>query len=101
LWEVFVNLVGKHGHAEAERRMLLYVVGGLEQTPSRPTFLEARDGIVDTASALAPEDLPEIWAGFAKRGMGDGAVAPQRNSSELTGVVESFVPAVPPPNPTG
>jgi extracellular elastinolytic metalloproteinase len=101
LWEVFVNLVGKHGHAEAERRMLLYVVGGLEQTPSRPTFLEARDGIVDTASALAPEDLPEIWAGFAKRGMGAGAVAPPRNSFELTGVVESFVPAVPPPNPTG
>lgn len=101
LWEVFVNLVDKHGHAEAERRMLLYVVGGLELTPSRPTFLEARDGIVDTVTALGPEDLPEIWAGFAKRGMGAGAVAPPRNSIELTGVVESFVPAVLLPNPTG
>jgi extracellular elastinolytic metalloproteinase len=97
LWEVFVNLVGKHGHAEAERRMLLYVVGGLEQTPSRPTFLVARDGIVDTATATGPEDLPEIWAGFAKRGMGEGAVAPPQNSSELTGVVESFVPPAAPP----
>jgi extracellular elastinolytic metalloproteinase len=100
LWEVFVNLVGKHGHAEAERRMLLYVVGGLELTPSRPTFLGARDGIRDAATAAGPEDLPEIWAGFAKRGMGDGAVAPPQNSIDLTGVVESFQPpAAAPPGP--
>jgi extracellular elastinolytic metalloproteinase len=90
LWDVFVNLVGKHGHAEAERRMLQYVVGGLELTPSRPTFLQARDGILAAATAIGPEDLGEIWAGFAKRGMGVGAVAPPQNSSEMTGVVESF-----------
>src|SRR5262249_55976696 len=35
LWEVFVNLVGKHGHAEAEKRVLRYVIGGLKQTPAR------------------------------------------------------------------
>ena len=35
LWEVFVNLVAKHGHAEAERRMLEYVIGGLKLTPMR------------------------------------------------------------------
>ncbi|HET9710970.1 MAG TPA: M36 family metallopeptidase, partial [Pyrinomonadaceae bacterium] len=28
LWEVFVNLVAKHGHAAAEKRMLAYVIGG-------------------------------------------------------------------------
>lgn len=90
LWDVFVGLVDKHGHDEGEERMLLLVVGGLELTPSRPTFLEARDGIVSAATALHPEDLPEIWAGFARRGMGAAAVAPDRNSSDLTGVVESF-----------
>jgi len=92
LWEVFVNLVGKHGHEEAERRMLRYVVGGLELTASRPTFLHARDGIIAAATALEPGDLAEIRAGFAKRGMGAGAVAPAQNSIDLTGVVESFVP---------
>ncbi|MDQ0767943.1 extracellular elastinolytic metalloproteinase [Pseudarthrobacter defluvii] len=92
LWEVFVNLVAKHGHGEAERLVLLDVVGGLKLTPSRPTFLQARDGIISAAAALNPDDLPDIWAGFAKRGMGVGAVAPAQNSTDLTGVTESFDP---------
>ena len=91
LWEVFVNLVVKHGHEEAERRILLDVIGGLKLTASRPTFLHARDGIISAVTALNPDDLPDVWAGFGKRGMGVGAVAPAQNSTDLTGVVESFV----------
>lgn len=90
LWEIFVNLVAKHGHAEAERRMLLYVIGGLKQTPARPTFTQARDGMIAAVTVLDPADLMEVWAGFAKRGLGKGAVSPPSNSSSLTGVVESF-----------
>jgi extracellular elastinolytic metalloproteinase len=94
LWEVFVNLVAKHGHTEGERRMLDYVVGGLKLTPSRPTCTQARDAIITTVSVLDASDLVPVWAGFAKRGMGDGAVSPPSSSSSLTGVVESFtVPA--------
>ena len=92
LWEVFVNLVAKHGHAEAERRVLAYVIGGLKLTPPSPTFVQARDGIISAVSAMAPGDLPQVRAGFAKRGMGSGAVAPPSNSSTLSGVVESFTP---------
>jgi extracellular elastinolytic metalloproteinase len=90
LWEVFVNLVAKHGHTEAEDRMLKYVVGGLKLTPISPTFTQARDAIIMAVSALHPEDLAEVWAGFAKRGMGVGAVSPSAASTSLTGVVESF-----------
>jgi extracellular elastinolytic metalloproteinase len=90
LWEVFVNLVAKHQHEEAEKRMLTYVIGGLKLTPPRPTFTQARDGIITAASALNPEDLPEVWAGFAKRGMGVDAVPPPSSSTSLAGVVESF-----------
>ena len=90
LWEVFVNLVAKHGHEKAERLVLLDVIGGLKLTPSRPTFLHARDGIISAAAALNPDDLPDIWAGFAKRGMGVGAVGPGQNSTDLDGVTESF-----------
>lgn len=90
LWEVFVNLVSKHGHAEAEARMLKYVVGGLKLTPNAPTFTQARDAIIAAVTALHPEDLGAAWGGFAKRGMGVGAVAPPATSRELTGVVESF-----------
>jgi hypothetical protein len=90
LWDVFVNLVAKHQHAEAEKRMLAYVIGGLKLTPPRPTFTQARDAIIAAVSALDAGDLPQIWAGFAKRGMGNGAGSPPSDSSSLAGVVESF-----------
>jgi len=90
LWEVFVNLVGAHGHAIGEKRMLQYVVGGLKLTPANPTFLQARNAVLSAAGALQPADVPLIWKGFAKRGMGKDAVAPAATSTSLTGVVESF-----------
>jgi extracellular elastinolytic metalloproteinase len=90
LWEVFVNLVALHGHAEGERRMLEYVIGGLKLTPSMPTFTQARDGILTAVSALDPGDLPDVWRGFAKRGMGVGAASPPATSTSLAGVVEDF-----------
>ena len=90
LWEVFVRLVGTHGHAEAEERMLRYVIGGMKQTPNNPTFTEARDGVLAAVAALHPEDLSDVWTGFARRGMGKGAVSPARFSSDFNGVVESF-----------
>ncbi|MEX5716949.1 M36 family metallopeptidase [Geodermatophilus maliterrae] len=90
LWEVFVGLVARHGHAEAERRVLDHVIGGLKLTPSMPTFTQARDGVLDAVAALDPGDLADVWAGFAKRGMGVGAVSPPATSTSLAGVVESF-----------
>ena len=90
LWEMFVNLAAAHGHEEAERRMLLYLVNGLKLTPSNPTFTQARDATIDAIQNLGPEDEPLAWKGFAKRGMGKGAQSPPATSSSLTGVVESF-----------
>lgn len=90
LWEVFVNLVAAHGHATAEPLMLKYVIGGLKLTPSQPTFVQARDAIVSAATALQPADVPLIWKGFAKRGMGKNAKAPPSSSRSLTEVVENF-----------
>jgi len=90
LWEVFVNLVKKYEHMEAERQMLTYVIGGLKITPSSPTYIEARDAIISAVTALNPENLPAIWKGFAKRGMGIDAVSPSSTSRNLRNVVESF-----------
>jgi extracellular elastinolytic metalloproteinase len=92
LWEVFVNLVAKHQHAKAEELMLAYVIGGLKNTPLRPTFTQARDAIITAVSSLDPGDLPQVRAGFAKRGMGAGAVSPPASSTSLSGVIESFTP---------
>jgi extracellular elastinolytic metalloproteinase len=63
LWEVFVNLVQAHGHETAEPRMLKYVVGGLKLTPSSPTFLQARDGIISAAPLCTPRTCR--WSGRA------------------------------------
>ncbi|MGH3565049.1 MAG: M36 family metallopeptidase [Pseudonocardia sp.] len=90
LWEVFVNLVAEHGHTEAERRMLSYVIGGLKLTPNRPTYTQARDGIIAAVSALDPADITGVWRGFAKRGIGRDAVSPPSSSTTMAGVVESF-----------
>lgn len=91
LWEVFVNLVAAHGHAVAEPRMLEYIVGGLKVTPANPTILQARDAILAAVAGLNPGDTPLVWQGFAKRGLGRGAVGPAASSSSLTGVTESFM----------
>ena len=94
LWEVFVNLVARHDQLEAERRMLRYVIGGLKLTPIRPTYVQARDAIIAAIAASDRFDLEPAWRGFAKRGLGDGAVAPPSGSFDLRGVTESF--ALPP-----
>jgi Fungalysin metallopeptidase (M36) len=60
LWEVFVNLVAEYGHEEAEKRMLIYVIGGLKLTPSQPTPTLARDGIIAAVSGLNPSDLSRL-----------------------------------------
>jgi Fungalysin metallopeptidase (M36) len=70
------------------------VIEGLKTTPSNPTFTLARDAIIVAVSALHSEDLPEVWAGFAKRGMGVDAVSPPAASTTLAGVVEGLT--VPP-----
>jgi hypothetical protein len=90
LWEVFVNLVARHGHAEAEERMLRYSVGGLKLTPVQPTFTQARDAILACVGTLAADDLADVWRGFAKRGMSRNAASPPSTSTTLTGVVEDF-----------
>lgn len=94
LWQVFVNLVDRHGQVHAENRMLRYVVGGLELTPSQPTFVQARDAVIAAVNAIDPTDLSPVWSGFATRGLGPAAVGPASNSTTLDGVAEDFaIPA--------
>ena len=57
---------------------------------SRDAFLQARDAIISAATALQPADVPLVWQGFAKRGMGKDAKAPPSTSTSLTEVVENF-----------
>ncbi|KAI0518146.1 fungalysin metallopeptidase [Xylaria bambusicola] len=89
LWEVFWNLVDKHGRntgpkpvfnesgipADGNFLTQKIVMDGMALQPCNPTFVSARDAILDADEALTGGDNAcEIWTAFAKRGLGEGAV---------------------------
>src|SRR5690606_38297624 len=93
LWECYAGLLNDTGRLtfdEAQERMKTYLVGGYKMTPAAPTFIEARDAILSVVASQDMDDFAICAAGFAKRGMGVGAVAPDRDSTTNSGVVESF-----------
>jgi uncharacterized repeat protein (TIGR01451 family) len=90
LWEARAKLITKYGYSVGNQLALKLVTDGMNLSVANPTFLQARDGIlqadnVDNGGA----DLAELWTAFAKRGMGFGATSPA--SSTTIGVVESYV----------
>ena len=88
LWDARASLVAKYGYPGNEL-MLQLVTDGMKLGPANPNFLEARDAIiladlVNNAGANAKE----LWAAFARRGMGFSARSPA--SSTTIGVFEAF-----------
>lgn len=89
LWGLRANLIERYGFEEGNELTLRLVTDGMVLLPPDPNFIQARDAIlqadlVNTGGA----NHGEIWAAFARRGMGDGAWAP--DSTTTIGVVESF-----------
>jgi subtilisin-like proprotein convertase family protein len=79
LWEVRSRIIAAAaGNVPVGNQTTLELVtDGLKATPVDPTFVEARDAILDadcTTNACANED--HIWGGFADRGLGYGARTP-------------------------
>lgn len=89
LWEVRARLIAKHGFAVGNQLVLQLVTDGMKLCPPDPTFLEARDAIIQADLANnAGTNRNELWAAFAKRGMGFSATCP---ASYMTGgAVEAF-----------
>lgn len=97
LWEAYAELLRdtqgaspRLTFAQAEQRMRDYLVVAYKMTPADPTLLEARDALLMAADANDGQDAAVFWEAFARRGAGSGAVAPDRNSTTNTPVVESF-----------
>ncbi|MCB1276553.1 M36 family metallopeptidase [Prosthecobacter sp.] len=88
LWDMRANMILKHGFAIGNDRAIFLVAEGMKYAPANPSFIQARDGILQAALVNHPEDLGEVWTAFAKRGMGDGATAPA--STTTTGVLEQY-----------
>ncbi|MFO1395570.1 MAG: M36 family metallopeptidase [Burkholderiales bacterium] len=92
LWECYSNLLNdpRLSFAQAQDRMKRYLVAGFKMTPSAPTFTEARDALLSAMLAQDGQDFAACAQGFAKRGLGFGAVSPDRYSTTNAGAVESF-----------
>ena len=89
LWEVRANLIAQHGFEIGNQLTLQLVTDGMKLSPANPNFLQARDAIIQADLVNnAGANRSELWAAFAKRGMGASATAP--SSVTTTGVVESF-----------
>ncbi|MGV3659958.1 MAG: choice-of-anchor D domain-containing protein [Prosthecobacter sp.] len=95
LWEARANVIQNKSFATGNDRILKLVTAAMKLVPHpNPTWIEERNNILSSDNAAyGREDEPEIWAGFAKRGMGIGASAPAATTT--TGVVESFDLAIP------
>ncbi|KAJ3261832.1 Fungalysin/Thermolysin Extracellular metalloproteinase 5 [Boothiomyces macroporosus] len=87
LYEVFWNLVDKHGYepgwfdvpsstddeypTAGNKLMLRLIVDGLKLQPCSPSFVDARDAIILADKInTGGSNLCEIYKGFAKRGLG-------------------------------
>jgi uncharacterized repeat protein (TIGR01451 family) len=102
LWEVRSRIIADPAGANGDvptgnHTMLQLVTDALKMTPINPSFTEARDALIDAdCAANACANEVSIWAGFADRGLGYGAVAPLGQDGLLgiggfIGVGESFL----------
>ena len=89
LWEMRVNLVASHGWTNGNRLAMQTVLDGERLAPANPNFLQLRDAIL-LADRVNTGGLNQndIWAAFAKRGMGGSATSP--DSATTVGVVEAY-----------
>lgn len=92
LWEIRARYINRLGWAIGNRRILQHVTDGMKLAPLNPTFLQERDAIVAAAQAGGDaNDVADIWAGFAIRGMGFSAVVNNQGSGGgTTRVTEAF-----------
>ena len=87
LMQCRANLMDRYGFAGNEI-MLQLVVDGMKLAVGNPTFLQARDAILQADVVNnGGVNQNELWQGFADRGMGHSAVSP---STAAAGVVEAF-----------
>jgi hypothetical protein len=90
LWDMRASLIARYGAVAGNDLALRLVTDALKLSPANPTFVQARDAILQ-ADLVNSAGLHrgEIWTAFAKRKMGSGAVAPPGGNLYTIGAVES------------
>jgi subtilisin-like proprotein convertase family protein len=94
LWEVRARVIARRGWNPGNQLVLQWVTDGMKLDPVGPTMIQARDAILAaaTASGATADDIADIWAGFATRGLGVFAqVTNAGTGANNTRVIESFL----------
>lgn len=98
LWDARACLIQKYGFENGNWLMLQFVTDGMKIGPANPSFLEARDAVLqaDLVNTGGQNQL-ELWTAFAKRGMGYSATNAPADFTDIDGLIpvrESF--SIPP-----
>ncbi|WP_058119386.1 M36 family metallopeptidase [Photobacterium kishitanii] len=93
-WEVYWALIAAHGFdsdfynsagGSGNQRALLYFTEGLKNTICSPSFIDARDGVIQAAiDNYSGEDVCLVWQAFADFGLGVDAISVSNNSLNVT-----------------
>ena len=94
LWDLRQALIGAHGGPGGVSRVRTLVTDGMRLAPDYPTFLQARDAILQADVLRGFGDRDRIWAVFAARGMGVNA---RTTGDGDTNPIQDFT--TPPPLP--
>lgn len=74
LWEIRARMINRLTWAVGNRRVLQFVTDGMKLAPLNPTPLSERDAMIAAGLASGtPDDVADMWAGFALRGFGASA----------------------------
>lgn len=86
LWDARAAFIAKYGAGLGAQKFLQLATAALPNTPPNPTFIQARNAILNTAANQS--DRLTLWTAFAKRGLGTGAQG--SDPTTTIGVRESF-----------
>lgn len=87
--EIFIRRTGRSFQQNREA-ILDYLVAGMKLTPAEPTYTEARDAFLLAIRSSDSRDYDICRRSFVNRGMGSGAVSPDRGSRSFENLLESF-----------
>ncbi len=89
LWDARARFITQHGFTAGNPMFLRLITDALNLTPANPTFIQARDAILQAEQVNhAGANARDLWAAFARRGLGISAQTPP--SYTTTGVLEAF-----------
>ena len=91
-WDLFKQYEARLGLTAAKDQLLYDLVNGMKYTPSRPTYEQMRDGILQATTGTDRQCM--VWTAFAKFGVGQGAKG-VANSDGTATITESFTNPLP------